>query len=195
MTLYLLVLAGLIAIPITVPAGAPGDSARSAPVAVGERAPEFTLPDHTGATVSLTKTLERGPAVVVFFRGSWCPFCVRQLGELRSLIATGERASLLAVSVENPESSKRLAEKIAADGRGAVSFPLLSDGARRTVDAYGLRDPAFAGEELDGTPRTAVYVVASDGTVAWARVSEDYRKRPSNAEIRAALDALGETSR
>jgi hypothetical protein len=44
---------------------------RTAPVAAERRAPPFVLPDHTGAPVSLERLLERGPVVVVFYRGFW----------------------------------------------------------------------------------------------------------------------------
>jgi peroxiredoxin len=44
-------------------------------VKVGHKAPEFSLPDQLGDTVTLTSVLQRGPAVVVFYRGEWCPYC------------------------------------------------------------------------------------------------------------------------
>jgi peroxiredoxin len=97
---------------------------------------------------------------------------------------------LYAVSVDKPEESRGFAERIAADGRGAITFPLLSDPDHRVIDAYGLRDPAYAGQKFEGVPRPAVYVLDKSGRVAWARVEDDYRQRPTNQEIRAALDAL-----
>ena len=172
--------------PTPVPGGA-----RTAPVAVGDAAPDFTLRAHDGSTVMLSKRLADGPAVVVFYRGYWCPFCGRQLSELRSLLRKDERVTLLAVSVDDPETSKTFASKIAADGKGPVSFPLLSDPGHATIDAYGLHDAAYDGQEFEGIPHAAVYVIGRDGRVAWARVSDDYRKRPSIAEIRTALETLG----
>jgi peroxiredoxin len=114
------------------------------------------------------------------------------LAELRSLLKPNETASLYAVSIDGADEGRRLAEKIASDGRGEVAFPLLSDPKSRTIDAYGLRDPAYAGQETDGIPRPAVYVIDKTGRVAWARIESDYKKRPANDEIRAALDALKE---
>jgi len=101
-----------------------------------------------------------------------------------------EAVKLYAVSVDSAEKSRQLAEKIAADGRGAVSFPLLSDPEHKTIDAYGLRDPAYAGGEQEGIPHPAVYVIDKQGRVAWAKIETDYKQRPTLAEIRAALDAL-----
>ena len=114
------------------------------------------------------------------------------MAELRTLLKPDEAAKLYAVSVDSPRESREFAEKIASDGRGEVALALLSDPDSRTVDAYGLRDPAYAGQEKEGIPHPAVYVLDKTGRVAWARVESDYRKRPTNAEIRAALDSLKE---
>lgn len=166
---------------------APQASTRTTPLAVGDRAPDFALESHLGGTVSLAKALERGPAVVVFYRGSWCPFCARHLAQLRSLLATGEAVTLLAISVDDPATSRAFAAKIAKDGQGAVEYPLLADPGHRTIDAFGLHDSAYDGQDVDGIPHAAVYVIGVDGRIAWAHVSDDYRKRPSNEEIRGAL--------
>ena len=97
---------------------------------------------------------------------------------------------MYAISVDKPEESRDFAERIAADGQGAVAFHLLSDPDHRVIDAYGLRDPAYTGQKFEGIPRPAVYVLDKSGRVAWAMVEENYRQRPTNHEIRAALDAL-----
>ena len=114
------------------------------------------------------------------------------MAELRTLLKPDEAVKLYAVSVDSPRDSREFAEKIASDSGGQVAFALLSDPERRTIDAYGLRDPAYAGQEKEGIPHPAVYVLDKTGRVAWARVESDYRKRPTNAEIRAALNSLKE---
>jgi peroxiredoxin len=86
--------------------------------------------------------------------------------------------------------SKNFAEKIASDGKGAVNFPLLSDPDHKIIDVYGLRDPAYEGQQVYGVPHPAVYVIDKNGKVAWAKVESNYRERPTNQEIRAALDAI-----
>lgn len=109
---------------------------------------------------------------------------------LRSLLKPNEAVRLYAISVDGHEQSREFAKKIAQDGRGEVSFPLLSDPGSRVIDAYGLRDPAYAGQKADGVPHPAVYVIDKSGRVAWALVESDYKQRPPNDEVRAALDAL-----
>ncbi|MCA1617688.1 MAG: peroxiredoxin family protein, partial [Acidobacteria bacterium] len=88
------------------------------------------------------------------------------------------------------EQSREFAKKIAQDGRGEVKFPLLSDPDSRVIDAYGLRDPAYAGQKVEGIPHPTVYVIDKAGRVTWALVESDYKKRPTNDEIRAVLDTL-----
>lgn len=101
-----------------------------------------------------------------------------------------ENVKLYAVSVDPPDVSKEFAAKLAADGRGEINFPLLSDPDHRTIDAYGLHDPAYDGGKFAGIPHAAVYVIDKKGIVTWAKVESNYRERPANAEIRAALNAL-----
>ena len=109
---------------------------------------------------------------------------------LRTLLKKDENVQLFAISVDPPEVSKALTVKLAADGRGEINFPLLSDPDHRTIDAYRLHDPAYDGEKLAGIPHPAVYVIDKRGIVTWAKVESNYRERPTNDEIRAALDAL-----
>jgi peroxiredoxin len=163
---------------------------RSAPVSVGEQAPDFTLEDIQGKQVSLSETRGKLPTVLVFYRGYWCPFCAHQLSELRSLLKADEQVRVLAVSVDDHEKTKQLIDKIAADGNGAVNYTMLSDPGHKVIDAYGLHDPAYDGTKFDGIPHPTVYVIDKNGRVAWAKVETDYKVRPSNADIRAALEAL-----
>jgi peroxiredoxin len=112
------------------------------------------------------------------------------LAGLRTLLKKDENVRLFAISVDPPDVSKEFASKLAADGRGEIAFPLLSDSDHRTIDAYGLHDPAYDGEKFAGIPHPAVYVIDKNGIVVWAKVESNYRERPRNEEIRAALDSL-----
>ena len=109
---------------------------------------------------------------------------------MRSLLRPGEAAGLYTISMDEPAVSRDFAEKIAADGKGAITFRMLSDPGHRVIDAYGLRDASYTGQKFEGTPLPAVYMIDKEGRVAWAVVEEDYRQRPTNEELRAALDAL-----
>ena len=95
-----------------------------------------------------------------------------------------------AISIDKPSESKTLADEIASDGKGAVSFQLLSDNGHRVIDAYGLRDSAYDGKDYEGIPHPSVYVIDKNGRVAWMKIEANYRIRPTNSDIRAALDSL-----
>ena len=163
---------------------------QGAPVSVGATAPDFTLIDQDGRQVQLSAEYKKQPVVLVFYRGYWWPYCARQLAELRSLLKSGEQVSVWAISIDSAEQSKALAEKIAADGMGKITFSLLSDPQHQVIDDYSLRDPRYAGQKEEGIPYPAVYVIDKTGKVAWARIEKDYKQRPTNSEIRAAINAL-----
>lgn len=101
-----------------------------------------------------------------------------------------EQVNVYAISVDSPAESKQFAEKISADGKGNISFPILSDPGHRLIDAFGIRDPDYNGQKFEGIPHPSVYVIDKDGRVAWARVEKDYKERPINDEVRAALTKL-----
>ena len=112
------------------------------------------------------------------------------MAELRSLVGKDEPVRLYAVSIDTPAESREFAGKIAADRRGAITFQMLSDPGHRVIDGYGLRDPAYTEQKFDGIPYPAVYRIDRAGRVAWAKIHQDYKQRPSIQEIRAALDSL-----
>jgi peroxiredoxin len=112
------------------------------------------------------------------------------LAGLRTLLRKNENVRLFAISVDPPDVSKEFATKLAADGNGEINFPILSDPDHRTIDAYGLHDPAYDSDKFAGIPHPAVYVIDKNGIIAWAKVESNYRERPTNDEIRAALNAL-----
>ena len=90
------------------------------------------------------------------------------------------------ISPDRPNDSREFAEKVAADGRGALGFPLLSDLHSKVIDEYALRDPAFK----NGVPKPTVLVLDRDGKIRWMKVESDYRVRPTNEEVAAALDSF-----
>lgn len=112
------------------------------------------------------------------------------MAELRSLVKQEEQVRFYAISVDSPAESKQFAEQIAADGKGEVNFPILSDPSHRVIDAYGVRDSAYDGQKFEGIPHATVYVIGKDGRVVWTKVETDYKDRPSNQEIEVALKNL-----
>ena len=83
---------------------------------VSVKAPGFAAKDQSGKTIRLTEVLKMGPAVIVFYRGQWCPYCNRQLIALEdSLSFIKEKgATLIAISPEKPENVAKTIEKTKA---------------------------------------------------------------------------------
>ncbi|MEU3334903.1 peroxiredoxin-like family protein [Streptomyces sp. NPDC006668] len=173
---------------------------------VGDQAPRFRLPSATGESVALDNLLDRGPVVLAFYRGAWCPYCniaLRALQQHHDAI-TARGAHLAAVSPQVPDESLTLTEK------HELAFDVLSDIGSETARQYGLAfdlpdDLAAVYDKLGfdlqrvngGHPRTlplpATYVIDRDGVIRWAFVHTDYTLRAEPADILAALDALGTT--
>ena len=170
---------------------------------VGAQAPRFSLPSATGHILPLDDLLAKGPVVLTFYRGAWCPYCniaLRSLQQHHEAI-TARGARLVAISPQISDESITLAEK------HALTFDVLSDIGSDTAKQYGLAfdlpdDLAAVYDKLgfdlqrvnDGHPRTlplpATYVIDRDGTIRWAFVNTDYTTRAEPADILAALDAL-----
>jgi peroxiredoxin len=176
----------------------------SAP-AVGTQAPNFRLPDARGGEVELAELRARGPVVVVFYRGPWCPYCNLQLaafqGAQDDITAAG--ASLVAISPQTPDSSLTHAE------RAGLKFHVLSDAGNRVARAYGLvftqADTSTAvsrevglelhdynGDDSHELPAASTFIISPDGTVQFASVSGDYRWRVGPEEVLAVLTASAE---
>jgi peroxiredoxin len=175
------------------------DGFASAP-GVGASAPPFTLPDARGGDVALEELLAKGPVVLVFYRGAWCPYCNLQLAAYQAALdeirAAG--ATLVAVSPQTPDQSLTLAEQ------RALEFPVLSDAGNRVAGEYGLVFTAgeaatttlrglgieiasFNGDDTNTLPAPSTFVIGQDGRIRFASVSGDYRWRVGPEEVLAAL--------
>ena len=112
------------------------------------------------------------------------------MAELRSLVKREPQVRIYAISVDSPAQAKQFAEKISADGKGEINFPILSDTGHRVIDAYGIRDPDYNGQKFEGIPHPTVYLIDKNGRVAWAKIEADYKERPNNDEVDSALKNL-----
>jgi peroxiredoxin len=170
----------------------------------GDTLPDAVLLTAGGDPVRLSAVLGGAPAVIVFYRGAWCPYCnITLRAYQRELLPVlNERGiTLLAVSPQHPERSGATAE-------GAeLGFDVLSDPSNALAGALGIvtepsADARLAHTELgfevsdsnaDGTasiPFPTVLVVDAGGTVRFADVHTDYTKRTEAADIVAALAGL-----
>ena len=178
----------------------------AAGLAVGDRAPEFTLPDAFGQRVSLAQRLTNGPVVLQFYRGEWCPYCNLHLRALQAALPDIRKrgASVIAISPQSPDHSLSLTEK------AELEFDVLSDTEQRAIRDYrvqyrlpdGLEDVHLNAFQLDLRLQTAdgswnlpvpgTFVIGRDGVIAAASVDADYRTRLEPSALLDALDALSD---
>lgn len=169
---------------------------------VGDKAPEFTLLNASGKQVSLAKYLEKGPVVLTWYRGGWCPYCNLTLKRLQEELPnfTAEGASLLALTPELPDSSLTTTEK------DALTFEVLSDIGNEVGREYGIVYQlssevaesyqggfdlhAYNGDESDELPLAATYIIGTDGIIKYAFLDAEYRNRAEPSEILKILKTL-----
>lgn len=172
------------------------------PLAVGAAAPAVTLTTLDGAKFDLAKAFAEKPTVLVFYRGSWCPFCSRQLaalGELEpKLAALGYQ--ILAVSPDTAEGLKAMA------GKNKLSYRLLSDRDMVAGSAYGVAfrmpdatEKSYRSKGVDlasipggggaWLPVPTVYVIGRDGVIKFAFSNPDYKVRLAPDALLAAAQA------
>jgi len=169
----------------------------------GDLAPEFALTDSDGKPVSSRELLAKGPLVVSFYRGVWCPYCNMELQALQAALPeiAARGASLVAISPQTAANSRK------SQRDNNLGFPILSDAKSEVANAFGVRfalqdylievykgfnnnlpvvneDPAWV------LPMPARFVIGTDGIVAYAEVNPDYTQRPDPSELLPVLDGL-----
>jgi peroxiredoxin len=173
-------------------------------VAVGDTLAAFALPDATGQTRTLDELTADGPAVIVFYRGGWCPYCNLTLRtyERQLLPELGAySARLVAISPETPDASLGTQEK--AD----LTYTVLSDTAVELASSLGLtfepsEDGLAAQRKLgvdirstraDGgtvLPMPTVLIVDRNRVVRFVDIHPDYTGRTEVDDIHTALRTL-----
>jgi peroxiredoxin Q/BCP len=150
---------------------------RSLPMlAIGTRAPDFTLPDQEGRTVTLLHLLSRGPLILYFYPADFTAGCTREACQIRDLYPQIETAGLqvAGVSPQNPASHRAFREKY------HLPFTLLSDEERCVADLYGVRGPFGLGL------RRATFLIDSAATIEDA-LCADLRIAAHTRFVRSAV--------
>ena len=174
-------------------------------VAAGDVAPDFTLTDQDGETVSLKSLLANGPVVVSFYRGVWCPYCNIELKALEAALGEikARGASLVAISMQGASDSRK------SQRDNKLSFPILTDQNGELAEKFGIRWslqdyvipihagfgvelPKIHGDGQWNLPMPARYVIDTDGSVAYAEVNPDYTRRPDPSDLFPVLDKLAQ---
>jgi peroxiredoxin len=168
---------------------------------VGSRAPAIVLKNAKGVTVDVAALLKKGPVIVTFYRGGWCPYCNLELKAYQEILPqiTAAGASLVAISPEKPDDTLSTAEK------NALAFEVLSDVGQKVGRAFDLvyeftdeLKTAYQGFNLDiparngapdewALPVSATYVIDRAGVIIYAYTDPDYRDRADPREVLKVL--------
>ena len=166
----------------------------------GDTVPATEVHTADGNSLTLQKALGDKPAVIVFYRGAWCPHCVKHLDALsgaeQELKDLGYQ--LIAISVDQPSKLREM------PALAALDYTLLSDSSTDTAEAFGIAYKvddatvkkykekfkidleASSGQTHHKLPHPSVYVVDSEGVIQFAHVNENIRERLAPEKI---LDA------
>ncbi|UUZ84192.1 AhpC/TSA family protein [Paenibacillus sp. P26] len=170
---------------------------------VGDKAPDFTLGNQIGRSVTLSEETAKGPVILTFYRGEWCPFCNLELKAYQRILDRihDAGAQLLAISPQTPDHSLSIQEK------NALGFHVLSDSGNRVAEKYELkfklkeelqqvyRSLGFALDQYNGDaswelPVPATYIIDREGIIRYASVDPDYRTRMEPSEVLNLLHTL-----
>lgn len=170
----------------------------------GGKAPNFTLTNPLGEQVTLYNELAKGPVVLTFYRGSWCPFCNIQLRAYQQLLSEIQNhgGQLIAVSPQSPDNSLSQKEK------EELTFQVLSDPNGRVAESYNIlfELPDYLQNTFKNTlkrdltefnktdrwmlPVPATYMIDKEGIVCSAHVNPDFMTRMEPQDILDQLKKL-----
>lgn len=160
----------------------------------GSGSTDFRLADARGGEVSLADVLSKRRAVLVFYRGGWCPICNSQLAALSARYEDFRRRDLeiLAISNEEVREGRKLLAKL------GPPFPLLLDSSSAVIRRFDLRvdrrDPLGWVLGKHDYAHPAVVLVGRDGAVDWSYLGRSYRDRPTPDRILEAADRTANQS-
>ncbi len=163
---------------------------------INSKAPEFKLKDQTGVEISLKELRKKGPVVILFYRGAWCPFCNRQLKALQDSLGQiyTRGAQVVAITPELPEGIDSTVKKTGAifpilhdkDMKLSTEYQVVYNVDDRTLGRYrtgGIDLLKANGQRTAMLPVPAVYIINTEGSVTYRYFNENYRTRVSVQEI------------
>jgi peroxiredoxin len=167
---------------------------------VGDRAPSFALPDVNGNPVSSAELLAKGPLIVTFLRGRWCPFCCATVETWQAMLPQVKLkgATLVAISPMTFKQADFMRDQ------HKLLFPILSDERNKVAAQFGvaynvpqyqqelfstvfINLPFINGEDSWTLPLPATFVIGQDGVIKYAWADEDYTLRAEPVEVLQAL--------
>ena len=172
---------------------------------INSKAPDFKAKDQNGNEIVLKDLRKKGPVILVFYRGYWCPYCNKELLRLEDSLQliVNKGAQLIAVTPEKQEGVAKTIEKTKA------TYPIITDEEMKIMKAYDVTyqvddktvgrykmasiDLAANNGQKAGAvylPVPAVYIINKDGEISYRFFDPDYKKRPSVKDLLENLNGL-----
>ncbi|HTL67732.1 MAG TPA: peroxiredoxin-like family protein [Lacunisphaera sp.] len=193
----------LLSLPLALRAGLAPAATAIAPIAPGVKAPAATVQTVAGAGIELASVLAAKPTVLVFYRGSWCPYCNRHLAALAEVepkllelgyqivaISPDETAGLQAMAAKHHLAYRLLSDRaMTAASAFGVAFRVDAAGVA-AYRGYGVELPPVPGEaDARWLPVPSVFIIDRAGVVRFAHTNPDFKVRLSGEEVLAAAQA------
>jgi len=169
----------------------------------GEKAVDFKLTNALGRDVILFEELAKGPVVLVFYRGGWCPYCNLQLKAYQKILPEIQAigAQLIAISPQKPDHSLSLQEKeglefqVLSDPNGLVTakYNLLFDvprGVRELMEGIGVNLAEYNNTSKWVLPVPATFMIDESAIIRSSYVNPNFMQRQSPEEILRELKKL-----
>jgi peroxiredoxin len=155
-------------------------------IEVGDKAPQFTLPDTNLKQRSLKQFIGK-KTVLAFFVGAFTSVCTKEMCAFRDSMArlVDLKAQVIGISVNDPFSNKAFAEK------NRLPFPILSDYNRQVIKAYGIETTDFVGLKGYSVAKRSIFIMDKNGIIRYIWTTEDPSVEPDYKEIEAALEKIG----
>ena len=157
----------------------------SSSIKVGDKAPDFTLPDINLKPRNL-KDYRCNKVVLAFFVGAFTSVCTKEMCAFRDSMARliDLKAQVIGISVNDPFSNKAFAEK------NKLTFPILSDYNRQVIKTYGVETHDFGGLKGYTVARRSIFIVDKNGVIRYVWTTEDPIVEPDYNEIERALGKI-----
>ena len=151
---------------------------------VGSKAPSFALLDTDGNEYASSNLVGK-KAVIAFFPAAFSGVCAEELCSFQDALAdfTSVDAEVLGVSIDG-----RFANGAFRDAN-KLPFPVLSDYQKTTIADYDVVWPDFAGMDGYTTARRSVFVIGTDGNIAWKWLSDVPSDLPTIADVKSAIES------
>ncbi|WP_407536405.1 peroxiredoxin-like family protein [Cetobacterium somerae] len=158
---------------------------------IGDKIEDTILLNNLGDKVSIMDVLGKQPAIISFYRGTWCPYCNLELSTYNELLKDKNKIKMIAISPERPESSinvENLNFEVLSDIDNKFAKKLnltfdITETIENIYDGFGINLEKSQGKKSRILPIPATYIVDSSGIIVYAYIDADYTKRAEPKDV------------